>query len=149
MDEADHVVERVAVDQQPRVAGAAHGRHDLVEPGADLDGANIRSGHHDVVDPELTEAQGIEQKLTLVGRELLGATPGILFLEQVLEGLAQAAVIALARGELAQSAQQALEHRGAGVGLAGQLPHCTASESKTQWPVPGAAAATSSSSLAA
>jgi hypothetical protein len=131
VDEADHVVERVAVDEQAGVAGVAHGRHDLVEPGADLDRANICSRDHDVVDPQLPEAQGIEQELTLVGRELLGATPGILLLEQVLERLAQAAGIALAGGELAQSAQQALEHRGAGVGLAGQLPHRTASEAGT------------------
>ena len=128
--EPDHVIERIAKNQQPGMPRGAHRGHDLGQARGYLDGTDIGARHHHVVDTKLAEAQGVEQELALVGGELLDAAAGLLLLEQILERLAQAAIAALARRQLLQPAQQAFEHGRAGSGLAGKLPHRPASRTR-------------------
>ena len=69
MDHAARIVERLAVDREPRMLGLAEHSHQLGDGHRFLDGDDVGARDHDVLDRELAEAQHLEQHGALLPAE--------------------------------------------------------------------------------
>ena len=123
VDHAQHVVEMVAIDHQPGMLRALHGRDHLAQAAVDRHALDVGARHHDVVDPQLAEAQRVADQLAPLLAE--GGRPLLLGLgDQLLERLAHPAGFGLAApGEIAHPAHEAVEERWLRRLPLGQLPH--------------------------
>ena len=55
MNHADRVVERVVIDDEPRMAGILEHLQELAERNVLLHGDDVGARHHDVLDPPLAQ----------------------------------------------------------------------------------------------
>ena len=69
MHHADRIVERVVVDDQPRMPGALEGAHQLAERDVLLHGDDVGARYHHVADPRFVEPQDIFQHPAFFRRE--------------------------------------------------------------------------------
>ena len=80
---AARIVERLAVNRQPRMAGGAKNRQHLAQRRARGNGDNVGARNHGVRDPQLVQAQHIFEQRALLRRHVAGG-----FLQRVLDILA-------------------------------------------------------------
>ena len=66
---ADRIVERVVVDDEPRMAGALEHLHQFAERDVLLHRDDVGARHHDVVDPALAQRQDVLEHGALFRRE--------------------------------------------------------------------------------
>ena len=123
MDDAQHVVEMVAVDDQARMLRGLHGGDDVAQAALDRHALDVRPWHHDVVDPQLAEAQRVADELAPLLAE--GGRPLLLGLgEQLLQSLAHPARFGVAPpSEVAHPAHEAVQQRWLRSVPLGQLLH--------------------------
>jgi len=69
MQQADHVVDRLAVDGQARVAAAADGGDDPVPVIREVDADHLALGDHDVLDGDLAQFQHAHHDLVALARQ--------------------------------------------------------------------------------
>ena len=100
MDHAARIVERLAIDREPRMLGLAEHAHQLGDGHRVLHGDDVGARHHDVLDRELAEARDVEHGALLRAEGVAVAAPG----QRVLDHLAQIGLLAEA-----EAGEQALE----------------------------------------
>ena len=68
MDHAARIIERLAIDRQPRMLGLAEHAHQLVDGDAVVHGDDVGARHHDVLDRELAEAEDVDAACRALAR---------------------------------------------------------------------------------
>ena len=97
VDEADRVVEGLAIDRHARMAGLLEAREELAERDVDLDRLDVGARHHDVLDAHVAEPQDVGEHRPLFRREAAG---GVVRGERLGEILADGALGLQADGRL-------------------------------------------------
>ena len=92
MDHAARVVERFAIDREPRMLSLAEHGHQLGDGHRFLHGDDVGARDHDVLDGELAEAERVEQHGALLAAE--GVAVRRATGKRVLDHLAQVGLLA-------------------------------------------------------
>ena len=98
MDHPARIIERLAIDRQPRMLGLAEHAHQLVDGDAVVDGNDVGARHHDVLDRELAEAEDATQHAAFLHAQRVALAAR----QRVLDQLAEIGL--LAKTELLQQA---------------------------------------------
>ena len=96
VDHADHVIKRLAIDRQSRVALRAHGRHERRELDIDEHTGNIGARHHHVVSGQVAQPQRYCGRSVLSSSVIGASTSVSRLLDQLFDGLAQRVAVAAA-----------------------------------------------------
>ena len=106
VDEADHVVERFAIDRDARMALLDHAFDDLGERRLDIERHDVDARHHDVGGGAVVALEDVADQHPLMRAERIGTVGRRLF-DHLVDGLAQAFAVALPADQPQQAAQTA------------------------------------------
>ena len=122
MDEADHVVERLAIDRHPRMALLDHAFDDLGKRRFDVERDDVDARHHDVRGGLVVHLENIADQHPLMAAQRVGVVGGRL-LDHLVDRFAQALAVARPPDQPKQVAQTARRTARARAGrqLAGRL----------------------------
>ena len=100
MDDADDVVEILAIDRHARMAEFAHGLQQAFQIDCLRQGVDIGARHHHVIGGEVAELEDIQKERRFIGIERrLAIVAGFGFLDQFLDRVAQGVVTAALAAE--------------------------------------------------
>ena len=85
MDHPARIIERFAIDRQPRMLGLAEHAHQLVDGDAVVDGNDVGARHHDVLDRELAEAEDADEHAAFLHAQRAALAPRQGVLDQFAE----------------------------------------------------------------